>query len=134
MLDSERTTNETDTDEAAGQETGTAPEPTALSEADAPPGPVVPAGPAVPAALFQAPQVLFQPPASDRGNAERQAGGRDSDDWAEPAPEPARPARPARRTRTARADTARADAGNDAAPALAESRGETSGSEDAPAE
>jgi ribonuclease E len=70
MLDSERSSNETNTNEANGQSAGAAPAPVA---------------PAVPAALFQPPQVLFQPPAppappsgGDRDAGERDSGNRDS--------------------------------------------------------
>jgi ribonuclease E len=77
MLDSERSSNETGTNEAAGHAAGAAPAPTVFN------GPPVPAVPAVPAALFQPPPVLFQPPpvgpsAGDRDPGDRAAGGRDS--------------------------------------------------------
>ena len=52
MLDSERNSHETDSNEANGRGQGAA---EAASTQQAP---------AVPAALFQAPQVLFQPPAA----------------------------------------------------------------------
>ncbi len=73
MLDSERNTHETDTNgatganEATGHAAGTAPVPTAFNG---------PAQPAVPAAVFQAPQVLFQPPPA----AQPQSGSRDAGD------------------------------------------------------
>jgi ribonuclease E len=81
MLDSERNSHETDNNnEAAGQTSGTAPAPTVFN------GPAEPAVPAVPAALFQPPQVLFQPPApvapsppaGDQDSGDRESGGRDS--------------------------------------------------------
>jgi ribonuclease E len=94
MLDSERNSQETDNNnEATGQTAGAAPAPTELNGPAEPPatsGPVLPntgpqnAAPAVPAALFQPPQVMFQPPApvappvGDRDSADRESGGRDS--------------------------------------------------------
>jgi ribonuclease E len=64
MLDSERDSHETDTDQAAGRSAGSAP---------------APVTPAVPAALFQAPQVLFQPPvAVGPAAGDRDAGDRDA--------------------------------------------------------
>jgi ribonuclease E len=67
MLDSERDSHETDTDQATGR------------SADSAPAPVTPA---VPAALFQAPQVLVQPPVTAAGPVagDRDAGDRDSRD------------------------------------------------------
>src|SRR5580693_9351171 len=79
MLDSERNSHETDSNnEATGQTAATAPAPTVFN------GPAEPAVPSVPAALFQPPQVLFQPPApvapsppaGDQDSAERESGGR----------------------------------------------------------
>jgi len=68
MLDSERNSHETDNNnEAAGHAAGTAPAPTVFN------GPAEPAVPAVPAALFQPPQVLFQPPAPGSAAARRRA-------------------------------------------------------------
>ena len=79
MLDSERNSSETGTNEAAGHAAGAAPAPTVFN------GPAVPAVAAVPAALFQPPPVLFQPPppvapspVSDRDPGDRAAGGRDT--------------------------------------------------------
>jgi ribonuclease E len=91
MLDSERNTHETDsngatgTNEATGHAAGTAPVPTAFD------GPAQPAAPAVPAAVFQAPQVLFQPPSAGESDADADVG------------------RPARRTRAARSQGGAAD-------------------------
>jgi ribonuclease E len=79
MLDSERNSHETDNNnEATGQTAATAPAPTVFN------GPAEPAAPSVPAALFQPPQVLFQPPApvapsppaGDQESADRESGGR----------------------------------------------------------
>jgi len=65
MLDSEPNSHETDIDKATGHAAGGAP---------------APVTPAVPAALFQPPQVLFQPPAPAPApsTGERDSGGRDS--------------------------------------------------------
>ena len=63
MLDSEPNSYETDIDKAARHEAGAAPAPVA---------------PTVPAALFQPPQVLFQPPAPTPSAGERDSGSRDS--------------------------------------------------------
>src|ERR1700744_3669135 len=89
MLDSERNNHETDTNEANGQSAGPAP---------------APVTPAVPAALFQPPQVLFQPPAppappsgGDRDAGERDSGNRDSGSRTEP---DADSGRASRRTRS----------------------------------
>jgi ribonuclease E len=117
MLDSERNSHETDNNEAPGQFAGTAP------------------APAVPAALFQPPQVLFQPPApvspsgsdrasddrdsDDRGSGGRDSGGRDSgnrdsgnrDSGGEGSADETEPAavggRAGRRTRTTRSQSGR---------------------------
>jgi len=82
MLDSERNSHETDNNnEATGQTAGVAPAPTVFN------GPTESAVPAVPAALFQPPQVLFQPPAppapvappppaGDQDSADRESGDR----------------------------------------------------------
>jgi ribonuclease E len=80
MLDSERSNSETGTNEAAGRNEGSAPAPTVFNGPAEQPAP---AAPAVPAALFQPPQVLFQPPVAppppaDRSSADRDSGGRDS--------------------------------------------------------
>ena len=84
MLDSERSNSETDTNEVAGRNEGTAPAPTVFNGPAEQPAP---AAPAVPAALFQPPQALFQPPvappapspsASERDSGDRDSGGRDS--------------------------------------------------------
>ncbi|MCW2891037.1 MAG: hypothetical protein JWO75_526, partial [Actinomycetia bacterium] len=89
MLDSERNSHETDNNnEATGQTAGVAPAPTVFN------GPTESAVPAVPAALFQPPQVLFQPPApptppapvappppaDDQDSADRESADRDSVD------------------------------------------------------
>jgi ribonuclease E len=122
MLDSERNTHETDsngatgTNEAAGHAAGTAPIPMALN---APPHPPAPA---VPAAVFQAPQVLFQPPAA-ASSGDRDADGRDSGSRTEPDTGDGRPARRSRSTRSqggAADDQAGTDA--EAAPATRRTR------------
>ena len=109
MLDSERNSHETDSNnEATGQTAATAPAPTVFN------GPAEPAVPSVPAALFQPPQVLFQPPApvapsppaGDQDSADRESGGR-----AEPDAESGRTSRRTRgRSRSPRVrDTAQED-------------------------
>src|SRR5580700_5317353 len=100
MLDSERNSHETDNNnEATGQTAATAPAPTVFN------GPAEPAVPSVPAALFQPPQVLFQPPApvapspspspsaGDQDSADRESGGRESGGRAEPDAESGRTSR-----------------------------------------
>jgi ribonuclease E len=140
MLDSERNTHETDTNgatganEATGHAAGTAPVPTAFNG---------PAQPAVPAAVFQAPQVLFQPPpaaqqpqsgsrdAEDRDDGRdsggRDSGGRDSGGAAEPDADALRPARRTRSTRSQGGGAAGDQAGTDgeAGPASRRSRTRT---------
>src|ERR1700684_3524453 len=100
MLDSERNSHETDANEATGHAAGTAPAPTVFN------GPAEPPVPAVPAALFQPPQVLFQPPpprpsAAQSPADDRDAGGRADSD--------ADAGRASRRTRTSRSQAAAAD-------------------------
>jgi ribonuclease E len=79
MLDSEPNSHETEnTNEASGHAAGGAPAPTVFNGPAEPP---VTSGvvPTVPAALFQPPQVMFQPPAPVAPPApERDAGARDS--------------------------------------------------------
>jgi len=72
MLDSERNSHETDTNQASSHQEGNA------GPAPAAPPPSAPVAPAVPAAVFQAPQVLFQPPAPSAAPPSRDSGARDS--------------------------------------------------------
>jgi ribonuclease E len=72
MLDSERNSHETDTNQASGHQEGNA------GPAPAAPQPSAPVAPAVPAAVFQAPQVLFQAPAPPAAPPSRDYGSRDS--------------------------------------------------------
>ncbi|HEY6495794.1 MAG TPA: ribonuclease E/G, partial [Trebonia sp.] len=111
MLDSERNSNETNTNEAAGH------------SAEVSPAPVTPA---VPAALFQPPQVLFQPPAplppstaDDRDSGDRDSGDREAAGGRPEADADA--ARPARRTRATRAQAT--DAADDQGGADADADG-----------
>jgi len=86
MLENERSSHETDNNDANGHARSAAepasasPPPVAPATPSATPPAAAPAGPAVPAAVFQAPQVLFQPPASAPAPAGggREAGSRDS--------------------------------------------------------
>jgi ribonuclease E len=76
MLENERSNHETDNNDANGRTSGGT-EPAAT--APVPPAPVAPSAPGAPAAVFQAPQVLFQPPASAQAAASgRDSGSRDS--------------------------------------------------------
>src|SRR6185437_6262215 len=86
MLDSEPNSHEKDIDKATGHAAGGAP---------------APVTPAVPAALFQPPQVLFQPPASAPAPAPS-TGERDSGGRPEPEGESSRPSRRTRSTRSSR--------------------------------
>jgi ribonuclease E len=105
MLDSEL--NSHDTNNETNGRANSGPEPASA-----------PGAPAVPAALFQAPQVLFQPPAQVAAPAGG-SGGRDSADAADAADTETQGGRPGRRTtRTGRAarSTRGARTGEPAAP------------------
>jgi ribonuclease E len=87
MLDNEPNTHETDNNDANGH-ARSGPEPASAPVAPAEAAAAGPTGPAVPAALFQAPQVLFQPPAQADTPADgRETASRDSGSGAAAGPE-----------------------------------------------